>query len=129
MDVTTIYDLHGRLLRDTFGRRLSDTDAFLVFVLFHGYRVWLSAPLLTDRPGVQEVHALTQRSVADALASVWAGTTDERADSYFWYFRWNGVWGSYGHAEGLSLEERERLEQLRAALESHPFVLKLQPED
>jgi len=129
VDGTTIYDLHGRLVRDTFGRRLSDSDAFLVFVLFHRYKVVLSAPVLTDRPGVREVAADTQRGVSEALASAWAGTEDARADLYFWYYRWNGDWGSYGHAERLSPAERERLEQLRAELERHPFVSRLQPED
>ena len=113
MDRTTIYDLHGRLIRDTFGRRLTDSDAFLVFVLFHCYRVVLSGPVLTDRPGVGEVAADTQRRVSEALASAWAGTADKRADPYFWYYRWNGDWGSYGHAENLSSTETERLAQLR----------------
>src|SRR5213595_3883123 len=106
MEVTTIYDLHGRLVRDTFGRRLSDQDAFLVFVLFQSYRIILSGPVLTDRPGVLRVAALTQRGVSEALASAWVGTQDEQADPYFWYRRWNGDWGSYGHAEQLSSVER-----------------------
>jgi hypothetical protein len=129
VDGTTIYDLHGRLVRDTFGHRLSDQDAFLIFVLFHCYKVVLSEPVLSDRPGVQVVAAQTQRGVAEALASVWIGTQDERADLYFWYYRWNGGWGSYGHAERLSPAESERLEQLKAELERHPFVSRLEPED
>jgi hypothetical protein len=68
VDGTTIYDLHGRLVRDAFGRRLSDQDAFLVIVLFHSYRIILSAPILTDRPGIVEVAAGTQRGVSEALA-------------------------------------------------------------
>ena len=129
MDGVTIYDLHGRLVRDTFGRRLNDADAFLVFLLFHSYRVVLSGPVLTDRTNVREVAALTQRSVSEALASAWAGTADERGDPYFWYYRWNGDWGSYGHAERLSPEELVRLEELRAELERHPLVTCMEPED
>jgi hypothetical protein len=126
---TTIYDLHGRLLRDTFGRRLSDNDAFLVFALFHGYRVILSADVLSDRPGIEQVAAITQRGVSEALASMWAGTDDKRNDTYFWYFRWNGEWGSYGHAENLSPKEADRFAFLKARLEQHPFVLRFEPED
>jgi hypothetical protein len=129
VDGITIYDLHARLIRDTFGRRLNDVDAFLVFVLFHGYRLVLSGPILTDRPNVQTVAALTQRSVSEVLASTWAGSADERADPCFWYHRWNGDWGSYGHAERLSPEEQARLEDLRTELERHPFVSRLEPED
>jgi len=129
VDGTTIYDLHGRLIRDTFGLRLSDQDAFLVFVLFHGYRILLAGPILTDRPGVLEVAATTQRGVAEALASAWRGTQDQRADPAFWYLRWNGEWGSYHHSERLSPAERERLDRLRAVLEQHPFVRRLEPEE
>jgi hypothetical protein len=128
MSGTTIYDLHGRLLRDTFGRPLNDQDAFLVFVLFHGHRIVLTAPILTDRPGVQEVAAITQRHVSEALASLWGAKEDQSKPSY-WYHRWNGVWGSNEHAYCLTPAGRERLEQLRAELERHPFVSRLEPED
>ena len=122
MDGTTIYDLHGRLLRDTFGSRLSDQDAFLIFVLFHTRRVILSDPVLTDRPGIREVAAITQNGVSDALASIWAGKDDQRAVSNYWYFRWNDEWSGYHHAERLTAEETERLAFLQQQLEQHPFV-------
>jgi hypothetical protein len=83
VDETTIYKLHKRLVRDTFGQHLSDQDAFLVFLLFHSYRIVLSGPILTDRPGVQQVAAATQPWVSEALASAWTGTQDERADPYY----------------------------------------------
>jgi hypothetical protein len=91
-----------------------DKDAFLVFLLFHIYRIVLSGRVHTDRPGVQEVAAHAQRGVSEAMASAWTGTSDERADPHFWYYRWNGDWGYYGHAEYLSPAEAERLGQLRA---------------
>src|SRR4051812_48069634 len=105
---TTIDDLHGRLLRDTFGRDLDDRDAFLLFTLFHHYQIELAGPVLADRPSMgagDRVHADTQRGCAEALASLWAGCDDERADYTYWYWRWNDEWGSYGHAEDLSAEE------------------------
>jgi hypothetical protein len=73
MDGTTISDLHGRLLRDTFGGSLKWEDAFLVFVLFHNYRVVLCKPILTDRPGITGVDAITQRGASESLASMWKG--------------------------------------------------------
>ena len=129
VDGVTIYDLGGRLIRETFGRQLSDSDALLVFILFHCYRIELSGPVLTDRPGVCWVAADTQRGVSESLASAWAGTEDPRANPYFWYHRWNGEWGSYSHAEQLSTTEAERLDQLRMQLERHPFVSRFEPED
>ena len=35
MNRISIYDFHGRLLRDTFGRAIRNQDAFLLFTLFH----------------------------------------------------------------------------------------------
>ncbi len=61
---TTIYDLHGRLLLDTFDRNLSDGDAFLIFALFHHYQIELEGPFLLDRPTMSagdRVAADTQR--------------------------------------------------------------------
>jgi hypothetical protein len=129
---TTIFDLHGRLLRDTFGPTLDDSDAFLVFVLFHHYQIELSGPVLTDRPNLQagdRVHAETQRGCSGAIASLWSGSDDERASYVYWYRRWNGEWGSYGHAERLSAEEKARLRALMKELERHPFVRRIMPED
>lgn len=69
---TTIYDVHGRLLR----------DAFLLFACFHYYQIELDGPFLTDRPNMQGgdlVHAETQRGCAEALASLGSGCDDERS--------------------------------------------------
>jgi hypothetical protein len=132
MNGTTIYDFHGRLLRDTFGRDISDQDAFLLFTLFHLYQIELASPVLTDRPQLAEgdrVAALTQRHCSQALASVWAGSREQRADYTYWYWRWNGEWGSYAHAESLTEEERTRLRDLTAKLEEHPFVRRFVPEN
>lgn len=129
---TTIYDLHGRLLRDTFGNGLNDFDAFLIFALFHHYQIELSGPVLTDRPSMgagDKVHADTQRGCSEAIASLWAGSDDDRADYTYWYRRWNAEWGSYAHSERLSLAERARLRFLMAELERHPFVRRFVPED
>ena len=128
MQGTTIYDLRGRLLRDTFGESLVDQDAFLVFVLFHSHRVVLAEPILTDRPGIVEVAADTQRGVSESLASMWP-KTDRRSDMYYWYYSWNGDWRGYEHADNLTDAERERLAVLKRKLEGHAFVAWFEPED
>ena len=43
-----IADLAGRLRRDTFPRGIKDSDAFLVFVLFHHDQIELSGPVLIE---------------------------------------------------------------------------------
>ena len=132
MDGTTIDDFHGRLLRDTFGPSISDRDAFLLFTLFHENQIVLTGRVLTDRPQLSEgdsIAAITQRGCSEALASVWAGSEDERADYIHWYYRWNGEWGSYEHARNLSEVESERLRELTAKLMEHPFVTQFLPDD
>jgi hypothetical protein len=132
MDGTTVGELHGRLLRDTFPRGLGDRDAFLLFALFHQYQVELSGPVLTDGPQSREgyrVAAITQRGCSAALASLWHGTEDPRGHYAYWYYRWNGEWGSYAHAENLTQDEEARLRELTAKLEGHPFVRRFVPED
>lgn len=129
---TTIESLPGRLIRDTIGRGIDDRDAFLLFTLLHDYQIELAGPVLTDRPKLKEgdrVAAFTQRDCSAALASVWAGTKDPRADYTYWYIRWNGEWGSYGHAHALTEEESARLEILKGLIEKHPFVRRLVPDD
>ena len=129
MNGTTIYDICGKILRDTFGGSLNDDDAFLVFVLFHSNRILLVENALKDCPGACEVAALTQRCVSEGLASMWNGTDDCRADYCYWYYRWNGDWGGYQHAENLSVAERARFTELKQRLERHPFVVGFEPED
>lgn len=129
MEVTSLYNLHEKLIRDTFGCHLTDSDAFLVFVLFHSYKVLLSGPHLTDRPDILAIAADTQRSVSETLASVHADTSDGRADMSYWYRRWNLDWGSYGHADHLTHAEQKRIDELKVAIERHPFVSRLLLDD
>ena len=71
--VTTIYGFHGRLVRDTFGRDLSDRDAFLLFCVLHYYQIELAGPVLADRPSLgagSRVSADTQRGCGEAIASL-----------------------------------------------------------
>ncbi len=131
-DGTTIYEFHGQILRDTFGCDLTDSDAFLLFALFHHYQIELSGAVVTDRPNLKagdRIHAHTQRGCAAALASIWLASEDERADCMYWYRRWNGDWGSYGHAENLNNKESDGLRSLIQKLERHPYVRRFLPED
>ena len=131
-DPTTINDLLGRILRDTFRSDLNDLDVFLLFSIFHLYQIELAGAFLTDRPhlkGGDLIHADTQRGCSSAMASIWANSDDERSDYAYWYWRWNADWGSYARLENLSDGEKERLRWLMGRLETHPFVRRLVPED
>ena len=79
LEPTTYQELHGRLLRDTFGHDLSDEDALLLFTIFHYHQVELSRPQVfadEKRPDIYYrvlAGPLPRRQCAEALASVWAG--------------------------------------------------------
>jgi hypothetical protein len=109
---TTIRQFHARVLRDTFGGPVDDRDAFLLFMLFHLSRVELTGPVLSDRPVCTDIAAITQRHCGAALAALWRGRDDPRADYMHWYWRWNAEWQSYAHADNLNEDEAARLRVL-----------------
>jgi hypothetical protein len=121
-DHTTIDRFHADVLCDVFGTYVSDRDAFLLFTLFHTNSVELTAPVLSDRPSVRHIATITQRHCGKALAALWRGRDDPRASYTHWYWRWNGEWGAYAHAEGLDENETARLHELTARLEQHQFI-------
>lgn len=124
----SIYELHERIVRDTFPDGLSGADALLVFSILHSYQVELAGPVLTDRPcgAGSLVPAGTQRECGSAIAGLWAGTEDRRAGYEHWYFEWNSRVGS---PERHTAAERIRMRDLVRQIEGHPFVARLVPED
>ena len=131
MDAVPIDEFHGRIVRETFGRDLSNDDAMLVFSALHIYEIEVTGPVLSDRPVIEtgsRIAAITQRSCSEALAAIWTGTADRRADPTFWYFRWQ-EWGSYARVEQLSGAEAARMRLLMEQLEHHSFVARFAPDD
>jgi hypothetical protein len=128
---TTFDELHGRLLRDIFGRDIEVEDALLLLIIFHYYRIELSKPqVLIDerRPDIRYrvlAGPLTLRRCAEALASVWSGQLDMRAEPSHWQRRWQDEWGGYTRVRRLSPTELTRLHELIRLLEDHPFVAQL----
>jgi hypothetical protein len=128
---TTFAELHGRLLRDTFGRDIGDADALLLLTIFHYHQIELSRPqVLADerRPDIQYrvlAGPLALRQCAESLASVWSGDLDVRAEPSHWQCRWQDEWGGYTRVRRLSPTELTRLHELIRLLEDHPFVARL----
>src|SRR5262245_21389389 len=131
---TTYRELHGRLLRDTFGRDISDADAFLLFTAFHYHQVELSRPQVYAEEKRPDIYyrvlagPLPPRQCAEALASVWAGELDVRAEPSHWLCRWQDDWGGYVRVRWLSASEVARLYKLVGLLERHPFVARFIPD-
>jgi hypothetical protein len=134
LEPTTYCELHGRLLRDTFGREIGDADAFLLFTAFHYHRVELSRPQVfadEKRPDIDYrvlAGPLAPRQCAEALASVWAGNLDVRAEPSHWLCRWQDDWGGYVRVRRLAPDEVARLHELIRRLERHPFVARFIPD-
>jgi hypothetical protein len=125
----TFQQFHERLIADTFPQRLTDDDAFFVFAILHSYVTFLTGPVLSDAPECQKLFATTQRGAAEALTVLWHGSDDERAQSSYWYWKWNTDWEGYSHLENLSPLEKARMRNLKQRIEEHPFVARLEPED
>src|SRR5688572_10810849 len=116
LEPTTHADFYDRLLRDTFGRDLADADAHLVFVILHYYRVVLSRPQVlaeyAARPDLDFrviFGPLDPRRCAEALAGLWSGGMDIRAEPSHWVLRWRGAWGEYVRLRHLTPAELARL--------------------
>ena len=124
---TTLTSFHENLVLDLFDGSISDTDAFLVFHILHGYEFQVRSGVLSDC-SASTVAAITQRHAASCLAAVCRGARDERSGSQFWYRRWNGSWGSYGHSEHLSDGEAARLNELLTRFRAHAWIVGLAPE-
>jgi hypothetical protein len=126
---------YAQLLGDTFAQDLSDGDAHLVFVILHYYRIVLSRPQLlleyANRPelNVQVVFGpLEPRRCAEALASLWSGRVDSRAEPSHWLLRWQGEWGGYVRLRRLPPGWLDRHGELLGKLRAHPFVGSLAPD-
>jgi hypothetical protein len=122
-------------LGDTFSHDLSDGDAHLVFVILHYYRVVLSRPqLLAEYANRAELNVqvvfgpLEPRRCAEALASLWSGRVDLRAEPSHWLLRWQSEWGGYVRLRHLSPGQLGRLGELLGKLGEHPFVGQLIPD-
>ncbi len=131
MDAVPIGDFHARIIRDTFGTNLSDENAMLLFSILHSYQIVITGPVLSDCPSSDagsSIPAITQRHCGEALAALWAGTGDSRADYMYWYYRWQ-KWGSYSRFGELTPDERARMRQMIQQMEHHPFISRFVPED
>jgi hypothetical protein len=127
---TTFGDFHRRIVRETFDHETSERDAFLLFTIFTYHSFLLSTPQLlsdyADRPDVRNVtvvfRPLEPRRCAEAVACLWEGAQDIRAEPSHWQIRWSEEWGGYRRARNLSPEELERLYELLVRLKQHPLV-------
>jgi hypothetical protein len=114
---------HVTLVKETFKQRLSDEEALSLMAVLHLYKLGFRAGTLSDAPDASEFAALTQRSAAAVIASLWP-ETKERSQPSHWYWAWHS--GKYYEClEEFSAEQREKIEQMKSLLETHPTITAL----
>jgi hypothetical protein len=83
-------ELHEALVREGLGSQPNDDDALAMMILLHTHRLLLSSGSLSDRPGVKEIAATTQRYAAETIASAWPDRSDTtRTAPAYWYYEFN----------------------------------------
>lgn len=117
------------LAKDLLGAQPGDDDLLTLMLLLHTHHIWLPRPLLTDRPGVAEVAALTQHHAAQVAAAAWPDRTDARkSDCEYWEEEFC-TRTLYELTADRPEPWLERVERLRSVALAHPLVERMEPED
>lgn len=124
----TYKSFHEQLVADVFPERLSDADAMLLFALLHTHQIELVGAVVLDAPDTLVFSAITQRCCSECLAHLWRGTKDSRGQYTHWYWKWNTEW-SCDRIDALSGSELQRFREIRLAIEAHPAIASVVPED
>lgn len=84
----TLDDLLELLARAALEARPTDEDALALMILLHTHHAWLGDTALSDRPGVRDVAALSQRHAAELVAVAWPDRHDAtRTSPNHWLVR------------------------------------------
>jgi hypothetical protein len=126
----TIDDLYQAIGKAVLGGCPNDDDALALMVLLHTYHLQLTDDVvLTDRPGISDLAAITQRHAAEVIAGAWPDRADrDRVSREHWYYEFN-VRSPFELAESILPEWTPRVERVRTQLISSGLVLSVKPED
>jgi len=95
----------------------------------HTHHVWLSKPVLQDRPKVTDLAAITRRHAAEVVAAIWPDRSDKwRTDREYWYDMFIAR-TPYEVVEDVPEDWMVRLRLLRERLIHDPLIDRLEPED
>ncbi len=125
----TIDEMLEALARNGLGAQPTDEDALAVMLLLHTHHVHLGGPVLSDRPGVQEVAAIAQRHAAEVVAAVWPDRLDKtRTSPQHWYYQFNAR-TPFEVADDVEPPWDERLARVKQKVLQSGLVQSLNPED
>lgn len=123
----TVHSIHAELILANHDGPLTIENTLLWMQLFHTHRIRFHTPLLSDRPGVTGLAAITIGHAASVAATVWGRKKSPKNAGY-----WNHQYCKEGFAEcveDMPAEGCARLSQLRARLASDPRIADVAPED
>ena len=125
----TIETVHEELIRSNLDAPMTEEDALVWMTLLHTHEIHFRQPVLSDRPNVTYLAAITERHAADVIAALWRGRKrSERASSSFWWREYLEKAG-YQTVEDVPLDRLHRLQQLRDQLATDPRIAKIIAED
>lgn len=67
----TLDELLVTVVREAMGPEPTEDDGLAMMIVLHTHRLLLVGAQVSDRPGMQEIEALTQRVAAVVVASAW----------------------------------------------------------
>ena len=84
-----VEELYQSIAKVVLGER-SDDDALALMILLHTHHLRLGGVVLTGRPGISDLAAITQRHAAEVIAGAWPDRADrERTSREHWYYSFN----------------------------------------
>jgi hypothetical protein len=125
----TTNQLYRTLAKIGFGERPAEDDALALMIVLHTHRLRLGGIALTDRPGVSELAAITQRHAAEVIAEAWPTREDrDRTSREHWYCAFNAR-TPFEVVDDIAPEWRSRVERVRSQVAGSGLIAGLDPED
>ena len=117
---------HSALARDVFGEPLTEPEALCLMLILHACRIVLSEEAQLKN-GARGFEGITSRHAAEVVASLFL--SDPLRNYVHWYWKWNAEWDANRLLDNRPPELLPTLLTVRARLESHPWVARVENED
>jgi len=125
----TSEDIHAGLAKEALGQHPSESDALALMILLHTHHIWLSKPVLLDRPKVTELAAITQRHAAEVVAAIWPDRSDKRRTDRRYWLDMFVARTPYEVIEDVPEDWMVHLRLVRERLSHNPLIDRVEPED
>lgn len=121
-------ELLATIVREAIGPEPTEDDGLAMMLVLHTHRLLLAAAQVSDRPGMQEIEALTQRAAAEVIASAWPDRSNKTWTKHAeWYWAFN-TRTPYEVVEDIRAPWVERVGRARNALLRSRFLRGVDPE-